>query len=89
MTRFHLGFDRHGHRHLRQRSTSEVRRAREMRLLFPVVIVAGSCHAGQTRWRNGLHRRRWLIVTDQVRGDRRCFLMTLQRPPLVPPMRPF
>ena len=89
MSLFHLGLDREGCRHLRLRSTTEVRRARELRLLCPVVIVAGSCHTGQSHWRNGLHRRRWLLITDQVRGDRRCFLMTLRRPPLVPPLRPF
>jgi hypothetical protein len=89
MTRFHVGLDHAGHRHLRLRNISEVRRAREMRLLFPVVIIAGSCHGGQARWRNGMHHRRWLIVTGQVRGDRRGFLMTLRRPPLVPPVRPF
>lgn len=81
---FHLGLDRTGHRHLRLRGPAEMRRVRERRLLHPVVVVV-AVRALQPRWRNGMQRRRWLLLTEQVRGDRRCFLMTMPRPPLVPP----
>lgn len=85
---YHLGMDHTGHRHVRRRDQAEVRRARERQRLFPVVVVVAS-GAAQPRWRNGLQRRRWLLLTEQVRGDRRCFLMTLCRPPLVRPIAPF
>ena len=60
----------------------------ERQRLCPVIVVV-ACGAAQPRWRNGLQRRRWLLLTEQVRGDRRCFLMTLRRPPLVSPISPF
>ena len=85
---FHLGLDQTGHRHVRLRATAEMRRTRERRSLHPVVIIV-AVGAMQPRWRNGLQRRRWLLLTEQVRGDRRCFLMTLRRPPLVPPVTLF
>ncbi len=47
------------------------------------------CGTGREVWRNGMHRRRWMLLTEQVRGDRRCFLTTLKQPPLVSPIRPF
>ena len=81
---FHLGLDHTGHRHRRLRDVAELRRLHERRLLHPVVILVAN-GASQPRWRNGLQRRRWLILTEQVRGDRRCFLMTLARPALIPP----
>ncbi len=84
---FHLGLDHTGHRHVRLRDPAEMRRVRERRQLHPVVIVAVA--GVQPRWRNGLQRRRWLILTEATRGDRRCFLMTLRRRPLVPPVMPF
>ena len=85
---FHLGLDHTGHRHVRLRDCAELRRVRERSRLYPVVVVV-AVGGRQPRWRNGLQRRRWLLLTEQVRGDRRCFLMTLRRPPLVPPVRPF
>ena len=85
---FHLGLDHTGHRHRRLRDSAEIRRAREQRLLHPIMVVV-ACGATQPRWRNGLQRRRWLILSQQVRGDRRCFLMTLRLPPLVSPIIPF
>lgn len=85
---FHLGTDHTGHRHLRLRDPAEMRRARERRLLQPVVVVAIT-GGMQPRWRNGMQRRRWLMLTEECRGDRRCFLMTLPRRPLVPPVLPF
>ena len=70
-------------------SAAEVRRCRERRRLQPKIAWAVPCGAGREVWRNGLHRRRWLLLTAQVQGDRRCFLMTLKRPPLVAPTFPF
>ncbi len=81
---FHLGMDHTGHRHVRLRDPAEMRRARERRLLQPVVIVVAA-GGMQPRWRNGMQRRRWLALTEESRGDRRCFLMTLSRPPLIRP----
>ena len=86
---FHLGLDQSGHRHLRLRGTCEVRRAALRRRLHPEVLVVLPCRAVQPRWRNGMQRRHFMLLSEQVRGDRCCFLMTLRRPPLVPPMRPF
>lgn len=85
---FHLGHDRHGERHIRLRDAAEIRRARERRMLHPVIVLI-PCGGSQPRWRNGLQRRRWMLLTEQVRGDRRCFLMTLRHAPLMPPVRPF
>jgi hypothetical protein len=81
----HLGMDHTGHRHIRLRDPSEMRRARERRQLHPVIILAAG-GGTQPRWRNGMQRRRWLLLTEESRGDRRCFLMTLSRRPLVPPI---
>ena len=81
---FHLGMDQFGDRHVRLRDRAEMRRARERRLLQPVVIMVAAGGL-QPRWRNGLQRRRWLLLTEECRGDRRCFQMTLGRPPLVRP----
>ena len=39
---FHLGMDHTGHRHLRLRDPAEMRRARERRLLHPIVIVVAA-----------------------------------------------
>ena len=85
---FHLGIDHTGHRHVRMRDAAEMRRTRERQRLHPVVIVVAA-GGMQPRWRNGMQRRRWLLLTEQCRGDRRCFQMTLGRAPLVPPTRPF
>ena len=85
---FHLGLDHTGHRHRRLRDGAEIRRVHEQRRLHPVVIIV-ACGGLQPRWRNGLQRRRWMLLTSQVRGDRRCFLMTLRRPPLISPIIPF
>ena len=89
LTHFHVGLDQQGQRHMRLRSAVEVRRARERKRLHPVIVFVVTCGTGQAVWRNGMHRRRWLLLTEQARGDRRCFLMTLRRPPLVSPMKPF
>lgn len=86
---FHIGLDQAGDRRLRLRSVAELRRYRERQRLQPKIMVVVACAMGQPVWRNGMHRRRWLLLTEQSRGDRRCFLMTLSRPPLVPPVRPF
>ncbi len=85
---FHLGLDHAGDRHRRLRDGAECRRARERHLLHPVVVLVAS-GAQQPRWRNGLQRRRWMLLTEQIRGDRRCFQMTLRRPPLISPIIPF
>ena len=85
---FHLGMDHTGHRHVRLRDPAEMRRTRERRLLQPVIIVVAA-GGMQPRWRNGMQRRRWLLLTEESRGDRRCFLMTLSCRALVPPVRPF
>ncbi len=65
-----------------------LRRCRARRALKPKIVLS-PCGAAQEVWRNGLHRRSWLILLAQSRGDRRCFLMTLKRPPLVCPTPPF
>ena len=85
---FHLGMDHTGHRHVRLRDPAEMRRARERQQLHPVVIVV-AVGGMQPRWRNGMQRRRWLLLTEECRGDRRGFQMTLGRAPLVSPTRPF
>lgn len=84
LTRFHYGIDVTGHRCVRMKSVSEVRRCCQQKRLFPRIVWAAS-GAGQGVWRNGLHKRNWLAVCAEIRGDRRCFLTTLDRPPLVPP----
>ncbi len=86
---YHLGLDHSGHRHVRLRGAAEVRRALLRRRLHPEILVVLACRILQPRWRNGLQRRHFLLLTEQVRGDLRCFLMTLRRPPLIPPVRPF
>jgi hypothetical protein len=86
---FHLGLDQAGDRCLRMRGAAELRRCRERQRLRPKLVTIVTCGTGQAVWRNGMHRRRWLLLTEQARGDRRCFLMTLRRPPLVSPVRPF
>ena len=85
---FHLGHDDGGHRHVRRRGAAEVRRAVERKRLQPEVVIV-ACGFGQVRWRNGMQRRRFMALSEQVRGDRCCFLMTLRRPPLIRPVRPF
>lgn len=89
MTRFLIGLDCHGQRHQRMRNVAEMQRAREGQRLRPKLVFVATCAAGQQVWRNGLHRRRWLLLRAQLCGDRRCFLMTLRRPPLVTPILPF
>ena len=87
--RFHLGLDAQGHRCWRMRSPAEVRRCRERVRLQPKIAWVVACGPGREVWRNGLHRKRWMLLAAQVRGDRRCFLTTLKRPPLVSPNPPF
>jgi hypothetical protein len=86
---FHVGLDAQGCRCWRMRSPAEVRRCRERVRLQPKIVWVIACRPGREVWRNGLHRRTWAVLADQVRGDRRCFLTTLKRPPLVSPTRPF
>ena len=86
---FHIGLDEAGDRRVRLRGAAELRRYRERQRLQPRIVIVVACGTGQAVWRNGMHRRRWLVLTEQARGDRRCFLMTLKRAPLVSPVRPF
>lgn len=86
---FHIGLDEAGDRRVRLRSAAELRRYRERQRLQPRVVIVVACAPGQAVWRNGMHRRRWLVLMEQARGDRRCFLMTLRRKPLVSPVPPF
>ncbi len=86
---YHLGHDHTGHRYTRLRGAAEVRRALLRRRLHPDIVLIVTCGVAQPRWRNGFQRRHFLLLTEQARGDRRCFLMTLRRPALIPPIRPF
>ncbi|HYZ64260.1 MAG TPA: hypothetical protein VE650_17555 [Acetobacteraceae bacterium] len=86
---FHIAIDADGGRCCRMRSAAEARRCREQRRLMPKLVWMVPCGVGREIWRNGLHRRRWIVLCEQVRGDRRCFLTTMKRPPLVPPIEPF
>lgn len=89
LAHFHIGLDEAGDRRVRLRSAAELRRYRERQRLQPKVVIVVACGTGQPVWRNGMHRRRWLVLMEQSRGDRRCFLMTLRRKPLISPVRPF
>ena len=80
--------DRTGQRCLRLRGAAEVSRCRSRVALQPKIVLAAGGRA-QEVWRNGMHRRVWLLLLDQARGDRRCFLMTLKQPPLIHPTLPF
>jgi hypothetical protein len=86
---FHHGVDDGGGRCWRMRSAAEIRRCRERQKLQPKIVALAVCCPGREVWRNGMHRRRWTVLVAQLRGDRRCFLTTLKRPPLVPPTLPF
>ena len=84
---YHYGLDVTGQRCERMKSASEIRRCRQQQRLLPrIVIVSLGC--GQEVWRNGMHKRNWQALAMQVRADRRCFLTTLRRPPLIPPIPP-
>lgn len=85
----HVGLDHTGERHVRQKSAAESRRAAERHRLQPKLVLLVATSPGRAVWRNGLHRRRWLVLLAQTQGDRRCFLMTLKRAPLVVPFRAF
>ena len=84
---YHYGLDVAGQRCARMKSASEIRRCRQQHRLFPRIVWL-SVRCSQEVWRNGMHKRSWQAVTLQVRADRRCFLTTLRRPPLVPPIPP-
>jgi hypothetical protein len=86
---FHHGLDDGGGRCWRMRTAAEVRRCRERQRLQPRIAMLQVCGPGREIWRNGLHYRRWVLLAAQFRGDRRCFLTTLKRPPLVSPILPF
>jgi len=86
---YHLGLDDGGGRCWRMRTAAEVRRCRERQRLQPKIATFHVCSPGREVWRNGMHRRVWFVLAEQVRGDRRCFLTTLKRPPLVSPTPPF
>jgi hypothetical protein len=82
--RCHHGVDAECGHCWRMRTVAEVRRCRERKALMPKIPSPG-----RELWRNGLHRRRWIVLSLQFRADRRCFLTTLKRRPLVPPTVPF
>jgi len=86
---FHIGLDAQGHRCWRMRTAAEVRRCREWQHLQPKIAALPACGPGREIWRNAMHRRRWVLLAAQSRGDRRCFLTTLKHPPLVSPTPPF
>lgn len=80
--RHHCGLDVTGRRHWRMKPFAAALRCQRQRGLLPVVICTTSI--AQTRWRNGWHRRAWLLTAFAVRADRRDFLGTLPRRPLLP-----
>ncbi|MCK8787285.1 hypothetical protein M0638_23205 [Roseomonas sp. NAR14] len=85
---YQYGIDCDGARHRRLRRTVVVLTCRRQALLFPRIVAPGRIAAGREVWRNGLQQRRWQAVTAVLRAERRSFLMTLPRPPLVPPVLP-
>ena len=86
---YHCGLDALGRRHWRMRPVAAVRRCRLQLVLLPKVACTDRCGPGREVWRNGFQQRRWLVIADQVRSDRRCFLTTLPLPALVSPIAPF
>ena len=85
---YQCGTDCDGARHRRLRGTAVVLICRRQAVLFPRIVSIGRIAAGREIWRNGLQQRRWQAVTAMLRAERRSFLMTLPRPPLVPPVPP-
>jgi len=80
--RFHCGHDCTGRRHWRLKPYAAALRCRRQHTLLPEVVWTASL--GRERWRNGWHRRNWMTLAVLVRADRRSFLCTLTRPPLLP-----
>jgi hypothetical protein len=80
---YHLGMDCDGGRHKRMRPVGAMCRHRQQVVLMPKVAASGL-----SVWRNGFHQKRWELLVVQCRADRRSFLTTLRRPPLVSPVLP-
>ena len=83
---FHCGLDCQGNRHLRLKSAVAVRVSRHHAALAPKVVVAVRTGPGRTVWRTGFQQRRCLALLTVLRAERRSFLTTLPRAPLVPPI---
>lgn len=82
----HCGMDARGHRHWRMKPVAAMRRCVRHGTLLPRVVWVVPCGVGREVWRNGLQQRRWRVVVEQVRSDRRSFLTTLGHPALVSPV---
>ncbi|MCQ8239730.1 hypothetical protein [Rhizosaccharibacter radicis] len=85
---YHCGLDRHGHRHWRFKTVAAMCRERERSRLVPRLVVAAGVTSVREGWRNGWQRRRWVVLVEGCRADRRSFLTTLRHPPLISPIRP-
>lgn len=83
---FHCGLDCQGNRHRRMKAVAAVRVSRHHAALFPKVVVVARTAPCRTVWRTGLQQRRCLALAAVLRAERRSFLTTLPRPPLVPPI---
>ena len=87
--RYHCGLDVDGDRHWQLRPVLAVRHCRGHARLVPRIVWMVACGTGREVWRNGFQQRRCQEAAARVRADRVAFLTTLNRPPLVSPLRPF
>ena len=86
---YHCALDCLGNRQRRLKATAAVRASRHHAALVPRVVMVARTAPCRAVWRTGLQQRRCLALALVLRAERRSFLTTLPRPPLVPPFQAF